>query len=61
MKKMILVSSIFTNPALKDAFERAERDNGAALTVPSPREPKFIGGAAASLQWRRSLEALELA
>lgn len=61
MSKMIRLSSLFINPALKAAFEHAERDNGAALTVPSPREPKFIGGAAASLQWRRSLEALELA
>lgn len=55
------LSSLFTDPAVKAAFERAERDNGAALTIPAPREPKFIGGASASLQWRRNLEALELA
>lgn len=57
----IRLSSLFTNPAVKAAFERAERDNGAALTIPAPREPKFIGGAGASMQWRRNLEALELA
>ena len=57
----IRLSSLFTNPAVKAAFERAERDNGAALVVPTPQPPRFIGGAGASLQWRRSLEALELA
>ncbi|WP_074067572.1 hypothetical protein [Rhizobium gallicum] len=57
----IRLSSLFSNPAVKAAFERAERDNGAALVVPDPRDPRFIGGAGASLQWRRNLEALELA
>lgn len=61
MNNSIRLSSLFTNPAVKAAFERAERDNGAALTIPAPREPKFIGGAGASMQWRRNLEALELA
>lgn len=37
------------NPALKAAFERAERDNGAALVVPAPREPQLTGGAALEL------------
>jgi hypothetical protein len=57
----IRLSDLFRNPAVKAAFERAERDNGAALVVPAPRGPRFIGGAGASLQWRRSLETLELA
>ena len=57
----IRLSSLFTNPAVKAAFERAERDNGAALVTPLPQPPRFIGGAGASMQWRRSLEALELA
>ncbi|MBX4876646.1 hypothetical protein HJA89_27805 [Rhizobium bangladeshense] len=57
----VRLSSLFTNPAVKAAFERAERDNGAALVVPAPRPTRFIGGAGASLQWRRRLEALELA
>ena len=52
------LSSLFTNPAVKAAFERAEHDNGAALVVPAPRGPRVIGGASASLQWRRNLEAL---
>ena len=55
------LSSLFTNPAVKAAFERAERDNGAALVIPAQRPPRFIGGAGASLQWRRQIEALELA
>jgi len=57
----VRLSSLFTNSVVKAAFERAERDNGAALVIPAPRPPRFIGGAGASLQWRRSLEALELA
>jgi hypothetical protein len=61
MNNGIRLSGLFTNSVVKAAFERAERDNGAALTIPAPREPKFIGGAGASLQWRRNLEALELA
>lgn len=59
--ELVRLSSLFTNPAVKAAFERAERDNGAALTVPAPIGPRFIGGAGASLQWRRNLETLELA
>lgn len=45
----VRLSSLFTNLALKAAFERAERDNGAALVIPVPREPKLIGGAALEL------------
>jgi hypothetical protein len=47
--QQIRLSSLFTNPALKAAFERAERDNGAALVVPAPREPQLTGGAALEL------------
>lgn len=57
----VRLSSLFTNPAVKAAFERAERDNGAALAVPAPRPPRFIGGAGASLRSRHQIEALELA
>lgn len=42
----VRLSSLFTNEAVKAAFERAERDNGAALVVPAPRKPTLIGGAA---------------
>lgn len=45
----VRLSSLFTNPALKAAFERAERDNGAALVVPAPRDPQLTGGAALEL------------
>jgi hypothetical protein len=57
----VRLSNLFTNPAVKAAFQRAERDNGAALVVPAPRGPRFIGGASASLQWRQNLEALATA
>lgn len=55
------LSNLFKNATVKAAFERAERDNGAALVVAAPKPPHFIGGAGASLQWRRNLETLELA
>ncbi len=57
----VRLSSLFALPAVKAAFERAERDNGAALVVPAPSGPNLIGGAGASLTWRRNLETLELA
>ena len=59
MNSQIRLSSLFTNPAVKAAFERAERDNGAALVVGAPQPPRFNGGAGASRQWRPNLEALE--
>lgn len=42
----VRLSSLFTDPSLKAAFERAERDNGAALVVPAPRDPQLTGGSA---------------
>ena len=57
----VRLSCLFTNPDVKAAFQRAERDNGAALVVPAPRGPRFIGGASASIQWRQNLEALATA
>lgn len=57
----VRLSSLFANPALKAAFERADRENGATMTVPAPRGPRLIGSAGASLQWRRNLEALATA
>ena len=59
MSNMIRLSSLFTNPAVKAAFERAERDNGAALAVPAPRYPRLTDGAAAKLP--RNAAALEVA
>ena len=49
MTNQVRLSSLFTNEAVKAAFERAERDNGAALVVPAPRQPNLIGGAAVEL------------
>ncbi|MNT96420.1 hypothetical protein D3C72_2385020 [compost metagenome] len=46
----IRLSSLFTNPTVKAAFERAERDNGCALVVPAPKAPVLIGGAARKLE-----------
>lgn len=46
----IPLSSLFTNPLLKAAFERAERDNGCALVVPAPKKPTLAGGAAKKLE-----------
>lgn len=46
----IRLSSLFTNPAVKAAFERAERDNGCALVVPAPKKPVLAGGAAKTLE-----------
>ncbi|WP_167579467.1 hypothetical protein [Roseibium algicola] len=40
------LSSMFKNPALRAAFERAERDNGNAYAIPAPKLPKLSGGAA---------------
>ncbi len=45
----VRLSSLFTNAAVKAAFERAERDNGAALVVPAPRKSTLTGGAAVEL------------
>lgn len=54
---MIKLSEMFRNPALKAAFEKAERDNGNEFAVRRTVNPKFLGGAAASLRWRMELEA----
>ena len=47
MKNEIILSNLFTNPALKAAFNRAERDQGFAFAVPAPKKPVLSGGAAA--------------
>jgi hypothetical protein len=47
----VRLSSLFTNPAVKAAFERAERDNGCALVVPAPKTPVLAGGAAKTLEF----------
>ena len=51
------LSELFQNQALRDAFRRADRDNGQPFLVPAPRNPNLIGSAGASLKWRMMLEA----
>ena len=41
------LSSLFRDPVLRRAFERAERDLGQAFTIPKPEpKPVLTGGAA---------------
>lgn len=40
----IPLSSLFVTSFVADAFRRAERDNGAACTVPEPKSPVLSGG-----------------
>lgn len=39
------LSSLFRDPAVREAFKRAERDDGAAFAVPSPCPRPLLGGA----------------
>lgn len=39
------LSSLFRDPALRRAFERSERDDGAAFAVPAPKPAPVSGGA----------------
>lgn len=39
------LSSLFRDPAVRDAFRRAERDDGAALAVLAPKPAPVSGGA----------------
>lgn len=43
---MFNISALIKNPMVKAAFERAERDNGAASAKPDPKSPVLVGGAA---------------
>lgn len=43
---MFNISAMIKNPVVKAAFERAERDNGAASAIPAPKSPVLVGGAA---------------
>jgi hypothetical protein len=45
------LSSMFSDPFLRRAFRRAERDGGAAFPVPAaPNKPKLTDGAVAPRQ-----------
>lgn len=50
MNENIRLSALFSHPAVRAAFERAERDNGCALVVPAPKQPVLVGGAAKQLE-----------
>lgn len=41
----VLLSSLFRDPRVRDAFARAERDDGAAYAVPASPKPVLGGGA----------------
>lgn len=43
----IPLSALIRNPVVRDAFLRAERDNGSAPELTVPRFPVLIGGEAA--------------
>lgn len=40
------LSSLIRDPAVRAAFERAERDNGQAFAISTPHSPVLAGGAA---------------
>lgn len=44
------ISRLFRDPALRAAFERAERDNGSAFAVPPAPQPVLAGGAARQVE-----------
>ena len=39
------LSSLFSDPVVRRAFERSERDDGAAFAVPSPSPRPLLDGA----------------
>lgn len=41
----VLLSSLFTDPRVRAAFERAERDDGAVYAISVPQTPVLSGGA----------------
>lgn len=44
------LSSLFRDPALRRAFERAERDDGQAFALPPPKPAPINGGAVKVLE-----------
>lgn len=41
----ISLSSLFRDPELRRVFAKAERDNGFAFALPTPKAPELTGGA----------------
>lgn len=52
------LATLFSNPALRDAFQRADRDRGTPAMVPAPVNPSLIGSAGAAMTWRAERELL---
>lgn len=44
--RRIPLSALIKNPIVRDAFIRAERDNGSAPELTVPRSPVLVGGEA---------------
>lgn len=44
------LSAIISDPFVRAAFERAERDHGPAFAVPTEPQPRFQGGAAEQIE-----------
>lgn len=42
----ITLSSMFRDPVVRRAFERAERDSGNTFAVSAPKQPVLVGGEA---------------
>ncbi len=47
---MFNISAMIKNPVVKAAFERAERDNGAAFANQAPKAPLLSGGSAKAME-----------
>jgi hypothetical protein len=45
----VRLSTLFTDPRVREAFRRAERNNERAFAIPSVRSPELAGGAAEPL------------
>lgn len=53
------LSTLFSNPVLRAAFERSDRDRGAPFTVPAPVNPSSFDPAGAAVVARDERELVE--
>jgi hypothetical protein len=49
MNTEIKISDLFSSKELRDIFRRAERDQGFAFAIPTPKSPELSGGASKKL------------
>lgn len=47
---MMKLSTFFKDPAVRSAFERAERDNGSVVVSSAPKSPDLNSGSAKVLE-----------